>query len=360
MSGEKTEKPTPKKLSEARKEGQVARTPDLGAWLAMLAATYLVPRAGESVAQVTVGLFLGVHAAIMNPTPEVAVALLGKGLRDGALALVPLGVGCMLVAIVSSASQGGLHPATKKLKPSFKSLNLVKGIKRLFGLMTIWEAGKILIKTAGLGLVLWAIVAAITPRLNASGDAPLAATLQTTASGVLQLVRASVMVGLIMAIADYMVKRKHINKQIKMSRHDVQQENKQAEGDPHMKGARRSKQMAMSRNRMMADIASADVVLVNPTHVAVALRYQPGHGAPTVVAKGAGAVAAAIRERATTERVPLVQDVPLARALHSACEIGQEIPAELYAAVAQVLAFVLSLKARGVSAGSHVAPAPRS
>jgi len=112
----------------------------------------------------------------------------------------------------------------------------------------------------------------------------------------------------------------------------------------------------MSRNRMMADVATADVVLVNPTHVAVALRYEPGSGAPRVVAKGAGAVAASIRARASEARVPLVQDVPLARALHGACEIGQEIPAELYAAVAQVLAFVMGLRSRGVAAGSHVSP----
>jgi flagellar biosynthetic protein FlhB len=112
----------------------------------------------------------------------------------------------------------------------------------------------------------------------------------------------------------------------------------------------------MSRNRMMADLSSADVVLVNPTHVAVALRYEPGGGAPRVVAKGSGAIAAKIRERAQEHRVPLVRDVPLARALHKACDIGDEIPADLYAAVAQVLAFLFALKARGVAAGTHVVP----
>nr|WP_284290492.1 EscU/YscU/HrcU family type III secretion system export apparatus switch protein [Angustibacter aerolatus] len=153
-------------------------------------------------------------------------------------------------------------------------------------------------------------------------------TLGITAGGILTVVRASVLVGLIMAVADYLVKRRKTNKGLRMSKHDVQQEYKQAEGDPHVKGHRRSMQMAMSRNRMMADIATADVVMVNPTHVAVALRYQPGRGAPVVVAKGAGVVAAKIRERAAEHRVPLVQDVPLARALHAACEVGQEIPAE--------------------------------
>jgi flagellar biosynthetic protein FlhB len=223
--------------------------------------------------------------------------------------------------------------------------------------MSLWEAVKILVKTAGLGLVLWAIVQRTAPKLLAAVDAPLSVTLSIAGQGVLTLVRASIVVGLVMAVADYVVKRKHLNKQLRMSLHEVRQEHKQAEGDPHLKGARRSKQMAMSRNRMMSDIASADVVLVNPTHVAVALRYEPGRGAPTVVAKGAGAVAAAIRARATEERVPLVEDIPLARAIHGSCEIGEEIPAALYGAVAQILAFVMSLRSRGSAAGTHRLPA---
>ncbi|GAA4344694.1 EscU/YscU/HrcU family type III secretion system export apparatus switch protein [Angustibacter luteus] len=357
MSGEKTEKPTAKRLKEARKEGQVARTPDLGAWLAMLAATFLVPRAAQSVMDVLVALMMGVSAAIVDPDPDRALALLGKGLSGAAMAMLPLVAGIMVIGIAAAAAQGGIHPATKKLKPSFKPLNLVQGVKRLVGVMTWWEAGKILIKTALLAAVLWGVVAAITPKLTGAVNAPLASTLGVTASGVLNLVRAAVLVGLVMAIGDYMVKRRHINKQIKMSKHDIQQEHKQSEGDPHIKGHRRALAFAMSRNRMMADLASADVVLVNPTHVAVALRYVPGTGAPVVVAKGSGAVAAAIRERATQERVPLVQDVPLARALHAACEIGQEIPADLYSAVAHVLAFVMGLRKRGAAAGSHVMPA---
>jgi flagellar biosynthetic protein FlhB len=120
-----------------------------------------------------------------------------------------------------------------------------------------------------------------------------------------------------------------------------------------MKGAIRSKQMAMSRQRMMSELAKADVVLVNPTHVAVALRYDPSRGAPRVVAKGAGAIAAKIREVATDKRIPMVQDIPLARTLHASCELGQEIPPAFYGAVARVLAFVMTLKARGSAAGLH-------
>ena len=136
-----------------------------------------------------------------------------------------------------------------------------------------------------------------------------------------------------------------------MTKKEVRDEHKQSEGDPHMKGAIRSRQLAAARNRMMAAVPEADVVLVNPTHVAVALRYDPAKGTPRVVAKGAGLIATRIRELAEANRVTLVEDIPLARALHGGCEIGQEIPPQLYHAVAQVLAFVLSMRAAGRACG---------
>jgi flagellar biosynthetic protein FlhB len=142
-----------------------------------------------------------------------------------------------------------------------------------------------------------------------------------------------------------------------MTKQEVKDEARMSEGDPQLKGAIRSKQLAMSRNRMMAELPNADLVLVNPTHVAVALRYDPARGAPRVVAKGAGVVADRIREVATEHRIPLVADAGLARALFQACELKQEIPPELYAAVARVLAFVLNLKSRGSAAGLHRGPA---
>jgi flagellar biosynthetic protein FlhB len=160
----------------------------------------------------------------------------------------------------------------------------------------------------------------------------------------------------VLAAADYFVVRKKSMKQLKMSKEDIKQEHKQQEGDPHVKGQIRSRQMAMARNRQMADVPKADVVMVNPTHVAVALRYDPAKGAPRVLAKGSGAIATKIRELATEHRIPMVQDVPLARALHAGCEVGQEIPPEFYGAVAKVLAFVMSLKAKGAASGTHRNP----
>jgi len=159
--------------------------------------------------------------------------------------------------------------------------------------------------------------------------------------------------GLAMAGADFAVVRKRNNKSLKMSKHEIKEEFKSQEGDPHVRSQRRSLQMAMRRNRMMADVPFADVVIVNPTHVAVALRYDSARGAPRVVAKGGDHVAARIRAIAEENRIPMVADVPLARTLFKACEIGQEIPPDLYKAVATVLAFIMTLKKRGSAAGVH-------
>jgi flagellar biosynthetic protein FlhB len=165
--------------------------------------------------------------------------------------------------------------------------------------------------------------------------------------------QAAIGVGLVLAAIDVLVIMRRNRKHTRMTKREVKDENKNTDGDPLIKSQRRSRQLAMSRNRMIAAIADADVVVVNPTHVAVALKYEPGKSAPRVLAKGAGQIAAKIRERAEVEGVPMVQDIPLARALHAACELGAEIPVELYNAVARVLAFVMNLRARGAAHGIH-------
>jgi flagellar biosynthetic protein FlhB len=188
------------------------------------------------------------------------------------------------------------------------------------------------------------------------GLVPIHTVLETVSSKALGLIRNIAFVGLGMAGADYAMQRRRVGKQTRMTKEEVKQEHKQTEGDPMVKSAIRSRQLAAARNRMMADVPTADVVLVNPTHVAVALRYEAQRGAPRVVARGAGAIAAKIRELAAEEEVPLVRDVPLARALYRSTKVGQEIPPELFAAVAQVLAFVISRRTQGRRGGEHQTP----
>jgi flagellar biosynthetic protein FlhB len=355
--GEKTEKPTPKKLKDARREGKVGKTADFGAWLGMLAATFVLPmvisRAGSAVTDLT----FRIGDVIANPEIPKARLLLSDGLMAVATAVAPLAAVTVVVAIAASAAQGGIHPATKMLKPDLKRLNPWPGLKRVFGTHAMWEAAKTTIKTLVLGVVLYFAITDLLPQLLTAGSLPLAATVTAAAEDTIMIIRWACLAGIVMAGADYMMVRRRNNKQLKMSMQDIKDEHKSAEGDPQLKGAIRSRQLAMSRNRMMADVATADVVLVNPTHVAVALRYDPAKGAPRVVAKGAGNIATKIRALAEENRVPMVEDVPLARALHKACDIGQEVPSEMFTAVATVLAFVMALKAKGSAAGKHRVPA---
>ncbi|SDY81668.1 flagellar biosynthetic protein FlhB [Micromonospora pattaloongensis] len=353
MSGEKTEKPTPQKRKQARKEGQVARSADVGAWAGMLAATVLLPITLRMATGTMRTLMERVPSVIENPDPAAAMAVLRTGLIGAALAVAPLAGAMLVIGIAAAGVQGGIHVATKLFIPKFSRLNPLQGFKRTLGPQAWWEATKATIKTGVLAGVLYWTIKDLLPLLMTAGQLPLSTLMGIVGGTVLTLIRTAAVAGLVMAAVDYIVVRRRTDKQIKMSKQEVKDEHKRSEGDPFIKGQIRARQLAMGRNRMMAELPKADVVVVNPTHVAVALRYDPAKGAPRVIAKGAGAVAAKIREVAAGQRIPLVQDVPLARALHASCELGDEVPPELYGAVAKVLAFVMGLKARGSAAGLH-------
>jgi flagellar biosynthesis protein FlhB len=351
--GEKTEKPTPQRLKKARKEGQIPRTQELGTWAGAAVASVLLPMLVGNAYDETRMLFMQVNDVASNPVSEKVFVLLGQALSAFLSTLMPMALGLMVVGVAASAAQGGVSIATKGMKPTLKKFNPFPGMKRMFGTHGLWEAIKALIKTAALAIVVATTSDQAQQLVSASGALPLSAVTATFASSAVTMFRVVAVTGLVIAIADYVVVRTKTMKQLKMSKYEIQQENKQSEGDPHMKAHRRGVQMSMSRNRMMAEVADADVLLVNPVHVAVALKYEAVKGAPRVVAKGAGEVAAKLRERAAEARVPLVQDIPLARALHASCEIGQEVPPQLFTAVARVLAFVMHLSARGVKGGFH-------
>jgi flagellar biosynthesis protein FlhB len=351
--GEKTEKPTPQRLKKARKEGQIPRTQELGTWAGAAVASGLLPMLVGNAYDETQQLFLQINDVASHPESSKVFTLLGQALSAFLSTLLPMALALMAVGVAASAAQGGVSIATKGMKPTLKKLNPFPGIKRMFGTHGLWEAIKALIKTAALAVVVLTTSEQAQQLVSASGALPLSAVASTFASSAITMFRVVAVTGLVIAIADYVVVRTKTMKQLKMSKYEIQQENKQSEGDPHMKAHRRGVQMSMSRNRMMAEVADADVLLVNPVHVAVALKYEAVKGAPRVVAKGAGEVAATLRERAAEARVPLVQDIPLARALHASCEIGQEVPPQLFTAVARVLAFVMHLNARGVQGGFH-------
>ena len=351
---EKTEKPTPKRKKQARKDGQVPRTPELGGWLSLLVVTLamgpLLDREGDALRSM-----MSTHLrAVADPSVPLALSMLGDAARHVLVCLVLLGSMVLVVGVLSALAQGGFYLSPKLAKPDPKKLNPLQGAKRLFGPHALWEGVKVLGKSAVVALLAWSAIRSIMPLVG--GLLPIDTVLTTATSEISHLLLTVAVAGLVMAVADYAMMRRRIGKQTRMSHAEIKQEHKQAEGDPLVKSAIRSRQLATARNRMLADVAEADVLLVNPTHVAVALRYDPEQGAPRVVARGAGAIAAKIRERAAEERVPLVQDVPLARAIDRHCQVGQEIPRELWAAVAQVLAFVLSRRNAGQRGGEHRTP----
>lgn len=353
MAGEKTEKPTEQKKRKARREGTIARSPEVGQWAGMFVASMVIPMVAKNTIDRAQSLYVRCLGIVADPDPNKALHLLKTAVQDGAIAVAPLVIGLFAVTIIAASAQGGLRVASKLFKPDFKRVNPFSGLKKMLGPQGLWEGAKSLIKVAVIGFVVYLSLRKLVPSLLSSAAMSFQTLVDTVSSALIGIIQAAAGAGLVLAIADYGMSRRRTNKQLMMTKEEVKEEHKRSEGDPHVKGHIRQRQFEMARQRMMADLEKADVVLVNPTHVAVALRYEPSKGAPRVVAKGQGLIATKIREKATELRIPMVMDVALARALYKSCELGDEIPAEFFAAVARVLAFVMMMKAKGSGAGLH-------
>ena len=350
-SGEKSELATEKRMKEVRAKGQLSKSQDLTAWVAVGVAAVMVPATVSAGAAATSAPLYQLRKVMDHPDSTHALKALFDGLGTVGGIILPLLSVVTIAVLVTAAAQGGIH--FKKFTGRFDQFNPVEGLKRTFGMQAAWQGVKALSKTVVVGLVLLAVIQGLMPVLMSGGGLPASALIQAATDGTASLVRSAVVAGLILAAADVFVIMRRNRTRTRMTKKEVKDENKSSEGDPMIKGQRRSRQLAMSRNRMMAAIADADVVLVNPTHFAIALKYEPGKSAPRVIAKGAGVIALRIREQAEADRVPIVKDIPLTRALHKACDLGDEIPVDLYNAVARVLAFVLALRTRGSSKGVH-------
>ena len=344
MSSDKTEQPTAKRKREARRDGNLARSPEVVAWTQMLAAGVLLPASFSLGTHALRQVMSQVGAAVSRPDADAAVGLLGSALKGGMLALAPLAVGMVAIGLVGNFAQTGFAFSGKPLKPKFDRISPKKGIKRLLSPHSAWEAAKAGLKLAVLAAVAWPGVAHLGTALGTGGQVPSAQVLSAVAAATMALIRSTALAGLALAAVDYAFQRRRVRKSMMMTKQEVKEEYRQSEGDPMTRHRIRQRQVDMSRNRMMAAVAVSSVVVVNPTHIAVALEYRPELGAPRVVAKGQGFIAQRIREEAEKHDVPIVRDVPLARTLHSACKLGQAIPADLYEAVARLLAFVFSLK----------------
>jgi flagellar biosynthetic protein FlhB len=243
-------------------------------------------------------------------------------------------------------AQVSFRPSFAAIKPSFGKINPLTGAKNVFGPKIFFEGAKALSKVAAVGAVVAIALLPQLTHLGASIDTPPAALGSMISSSALGIAQRAALAYLLIGIVDLIWQKRKLNDSLKMSKQEVKEEGKQAQLPPEVKGALRRRQIQAARARMMAAIPQADVVVTNPTHFAVALSYDGSRPAPVVVAKGQDLVAKQIRRIAAENNVPIVPDPPLARALHKSVEIGQMIPAEMFAAVAQVLAFVYRMAGR--------------
>jgi flagellar biosynthetic protein FlhB len=343
---DKTEKPTAKRKQKARKKGQVATSRELSSWIVALAGTLLIPvllRTGET--RLT-DLFGRVSNVMTAPSVPGALGVLQSGLGDVLTLVLPIAGGFAALGVLADVAQTGGLLSFEAAAPKFDRINPISGLKRLFSANSLWQLLKQSLKITVLVLMAYKVLFGLGHTLVGSQPVDMAPVVSYAGSTMLGLVRDIALIGLLLAFGDYAVQRHRHNKSLKMTKQEVKDDNRQTEGNPMMKRELRRKQMRLSRSRMMAAVAGADVVITNPTHFAVALRYQAGRGhAPQVVAKGADDVALRIRAEAARHGVPIIEDRPLAQAIYAACEIDSFVPRDLYVAVARVLAFVFTLPA---------------
>ena len=352
---DKTEAPTPQRLEKAREEGQIPRSRELTSLLILLVGVAVLWLGGEAMARrLAMLLSSGLHFdhSIVND-PNLILGQIILLIKHAMLALLPLIVGVVTVAIIGPMLLGGVVFSPKSISFKFSKLNPFPGIAKMFSAQTAAELLKAILKSVLVGCVAGTFVWLHWPdMMRLVSESPL--TAMGNALNMVGLCALLVGLGVIPMVGfDVFFQIYSHIKKLRMSRQDIRDEFKQSEGDPHVKGRIRQMQRAAARRRMMADVPKADVIVTNPTHYSVALKYEEHKmSAPKVVAKGAGLVALRIRELGEENRIPILQAPPLARALYRHAEVGQQIPGTLYAAVAEVLAWVWQLKRWRLAGGT--------
>ncbi len=341
---QKTEKATPKRLKEVREKGTVARSPEVGGWAGLVAVTALLPWLGGMASARINGFVQTVLQAMAHPTRAGAVTLVGQGLATAAFAALPVTLVSGVVAVAIATAQVGLHVTPQALRVRVSRISPTNGLRRVVSRQGAWNLLKTSLKVAVLAVVAYDIEHHLVIAVLGGATLPLESTLSATAPVIMQLMRVIGIVALVVAGADYFVQRRSYNREVRMTRQEVKDERRESEGNPEVRRALRTKARRLSRMHVMAAVARADVVVTNPTHFAVALAYDRATDvAPRVVAKGEDLVAVAIRAHARRCGVVLVENPVLARALHASCDVDDVVPARLYTAVAQLLAFVYAL-----------------
>ena len=348
-SSDKTEDPTQKRLDDALERGDVAKSQEVNTWFMIAGATLVLSSFSGSIA----GIRMPLRNLIANSwmVHVDGPSLLGLAKRLEYMLIAALGVPLlmlMIAAIAGNMLQHRLVWSGESLKPSFSKLSPASGLKRIFGKQAAANFGKGIFKLVALGSVMSMILWPERHRLESMVQFDPAAIMALISSLTMRLLGAVVAMLAVVAIADYFFQYRQWYERQKMSLQEMKQEFKQSEGDPHIKGKLRQLRHARMKKRMMTAVPKASVIITNPTHYAVALSYERGMTAPVCVAKGVDLIARRIREIAAEHNIPIVENVPLARALYATVEIDAEIPVEHYHAVAEIIGYVMGLK-RGLS-----------
>jgi flagellar biosynthetic protein FlhB len=343
---DKTEDPTQKRLDDALEKGDVAKSQEVNTWFIIAGATLILSTFSGSVGG---GILTPLRNLVANAGQLRAdgAALLALGNTLGYAVLAAIGVPLlmlMLAAIAGNMIQHRLVWSAESLKPKFNKVSPGAGLKRIFGKQAIANFAKGVFKLIALGAVMMAVLWPERHRLESFLMFDPSAIMGVTTNLTLQLMGAVVAMLAAVAIADYFFQYRQWYQRQKMSLQEIKDEFKQSEGDPHIKAKIRQLRQQRMKKRMMSAVPNASVVITNPTHYSIALRYDQGMAAPVCVAKGVDNIAFKIREIAKKHDIPIVENVPLARALHATVDIDDEIPVEHYQAVAEVIGYVMGLK----------------
>lgn len=345
---DKTEAPTQKKLDDARDKGQLPQSREVATLFLFAVGVAVVSPMGAGLWR---GLLQPMEALLARPhsfsTDPAGLTDLLLGLTQAVLLVVavPL-LGFALAGILAYVGQNGLLLTLEPITPKFSKLSPVAGLKRVFGPKALMEALKSVLKIGVAVVAIWYALLPLLPDLVGAGTQSLAAFLAVLTQGSMRVVGVATVVALFIAVIDVIYQRYTHNEQLKMSRQQIKDEHKESDGDPQIKQRIRQIRADRARQQLAAEVPKATVVITNPTHFAIALRYDQGEGsAPKVVAKGVEAMALQIRKIAREHSVPIIENPPLARALHREVEIGHTIPEHHFQAVAQVIGFVLSQRA---------------
>ncbi len=343
---EKTEQATPKRREDARKKGQVAKSRDLPGAIAMLAIGGFFWMAGDTMFEQAKNFMRASFSTLMREEMGAGQfhAVLMNAAESSLALLTPFMIVMVVVGISANVIQTGPMASLNPLVPKWEKISPVQGLKRMFSVTTVVELVKSILKITLVGGTAYMVIRGEADHLPTLVATDLPSLLPYLGRVSLNIVMTTGFLMLVLGLIDFSFQRFEHEKKLRMSKEEIKREMKETEGDPMVRARIRSVQREAAKKRMMSDVPDADVVVTNPTHLAIAIKYDAEHmAAPKVLAKGAGHIATKIREIARANGVPVLEDKPLARTLFKGVEIGQEVPFELYQAVAEILAFIYRL-----------------